>query len=56
MFNLKRLIAIRLKYQILKKNFSFYRNFIVYLYYIITNLKIIDKTAFFKDKDKIKNV
>ena len=53
--NLKRLIVIRLKYRVLKENF-FYRNFIVYLRYIIANLKIIDKIIFFKIKIKIKNV
>ena len=47
-FNLKRLIAIQLKYRILKKNFSFYRDFIARLSYIITNLKIIDKITFFQ--------
>ena len=55
-FNLKRLIAIRLKYRILRKNFFFYRDFIARLYYIIADLKIINKITLFKDKNKIENV
>ena len=54
-FNLKRLIAIRFKYRILKENF-FYRDFIARLRYIIADLKVINEIAFFKDKIKIANV
>lgn len=53
--NLKRLITIRLKYRISEENFSSYQNLIARLRYITANLKIIDKTTSFRDKNKIKN-
>ena len=34
----------------------FYRDFIARLHYITTNLKVINKIIFFKNKNKIKNV
>ena len=54
MFNLKRLINIRLKYRIFEKNFILFRNIITRLYYIIVNLKKINN-AFSNKNNKFKN-
>ena len=50
MFNLKRLINIRLKYRIFNENFISFRNIIARLRYIVINLKIIDNALLNKDK------
>ena len=49
MFNLKRLINTRLRYRIFNENFISFRNIIVYLRYIVANLKIINNI--FSNKD-----
>ena len=54
MFNLKRLINIRLKYRIFNKSFILFRDIITRLYYIIANLKIIDN-ALLNKNNKFKN-
>ena len=54
MFNLKRLINIRLKYRIFNKSFISFRDIIARLRYIIINLKIIDN-AFSNKNNKFKN-
>ena len=54
MFNLKRLINIRLKYRIFNENFISLRDIIVRLRYIVANLKIINKT-FSNKNNKYKN-
>ena len=48
-FNLKRLINTRLKYRIFNENFISFRNIIVYLRYIVANLKIINNVFLNKD-------
>ena len=42
MFNLKRLINIRLKYRIFNESFILFQDMITHLRYIVANLKIID--------------
>ena len=54
MFNLKRLINIRLRYRIFNENFILFRNIIVRLRYIVVDLKIIDNT-FSNKNNKFKN-
>ena len=54
MFNLKRLINIRLKYRISNESFISFRNMIARLRYIVANLKIIDNTLLNKN-NKFKN-
>ena len=49
MFNLKRLINTRLRYQISNKNFISFRDMITRLRYIAADLKTIDNT--FSNKD-----
>ena len=49
-FNLKRLINIRLRYRISNENFITFIKLIVRLRHIVTNLKIIDKVNFKKNK------
>ena len=56
MFNLKRLINIRLKYRIFDENLISFRDIIVRLCYIVINLKVIDNALLNKDnKFKFKN-
>ena len=54
MFNLKRLINTRLRYRIFNKNFISFRDIIARLYYVVVNLKIIDK-ALSNKNNKFKN-
>ena len=49
-FNLKRLINIRLKYRISNKNFIIFAELIARLRHIAANLKIINKVNFKKSK------
>ena len=53
-FNLKRLINIRLRYRVFNENFILFRDIIVRLRYIAANLKIIDNTLLNKN-NKFKN-
>ena len=53
-FNLKRLINIRLKYRIFNESFISFRNIIARLYYIIADLKVIDN-AFLNKNNKFKD-
>ena len=54
MFNLKRLINIRLRYRIFNENFISFRDIIAYLHHIVINLKIIDN-AFLNKNNKLKS-
>ena len=54
-FNLKRLINIRLKYRILNKNFNIFRDFVTRLRYIIINFEIINKKISNKE-NKTRNI
>ena len=54
MFNLKRLINIRLKYQISNESFVLFRDMITRLRYIVANLKTIDN-AFSNKNNKFKD-
>ena len=49
-FNLKRLISIRLRYRISNKNFITFVKLIAHLRHIATNLKVIDKINFKENK------
>ena len=53
-FNLKRLINTRLKYRIFNESFISFRDIIVYLRYIVVNLKIINN-VFSNKNNKFKN-
>ena len=54
MFNLKRLINIRLKYRIFDESFISFRDIIVRLRHIVINLKVINN-AFLNKDNKSKN-
>ena len=49
-FNLKRLISIRLRYRISSKSFIIFAELIIYLCYVVANLKVIDKVNFKENK------
>ena len=54
-FNLKRTIFTRLRYRISGENYSFFRDLIARLRYIVANLKTIDKIASLKKKSRSEN-